>query len=205
MRYQDTHKEETRRRLISQASIRLRRDGLNAVGLRILVADAGITHGAFYAHFSSKSKLVEVAIGEALNETCQFLAREVNLAQPEKQLEAFVSAYLSEVHWSAPEHGCIVAALAPEISREDVQLKDALTRGCEPIVSLLKSLLPEGGDSSIRAVRAATIFAGMVGSLQLTRLYTDLELVKSILAAARRNSMVAATQDWEDIHKKPPQ
>ncbi|WP_189402847.1 TetR/AcrR family transcriptional regulator [Arenicella chitinivorans] len=196
MRYQETHREETRRRLISQASIRLRRDGLNAVGLRTLVADAGVTHGAFYAHFSSKSKLVEAAIEEALNETCQLLAEEVRHAAPDNQLEAFVSAYLSEQHWKSLDHGCIVAALAPEIAREDAALRQALTRGSEPIFSLLQNLLPSGGDSASRAARAATIFAGMVGALQLARLHKDPETVKPMLAAARGNAMVAAAQTW---------
>jgi len=196
MRYQESHREETRRRLISQASIRLRRDGLNAVGLRTLVADAGVTHGAFYAHFSSKSKLVEAAIEEALNGTCQFLATEVAHAQPENQLEAFVSAYLSEEHWWSLDSGCIVAALAPEIMREDAELRRALTRGSEPILSLLQSLLPSGGESSSRAMRAATLFAGMVGVLQSTRLYDNVEVVKPMLAAARINTMVAAKQKW---------
>ncbi len=196
MRYQETHREETRRRLISQASIRLRRDGLNAVGLRTLVADAGITHGAFYAHFSSKSKLVEAAIEEALNETHQLLAEQVRQAAPDDQLEAFVATYLSLQHWKSHDHGCIVAALAPEIAREDPALSEAMTRGSDPILSLLQNLLPSGGDPESRAARAVTLFAGMVGALQMARLHKDPETIKPMLAAARGNAMIAALQNW---------
>jgi len=196
MRYQQTHKAETRRKLISQASIRLRRDGLNAVGLRTLVADAGVTHGAFYAHFPSKTKLVEAAIEEALIETFNKLTSAVQLVRPDKQLAAFVSAYLSEQHWKSLDKGCIVAALAPEITRENAELREALTAGSKPIISLLQSLLASGGDSPNREIRATTIFAGMVGALQFTRLYDDPTIVSTMLESARGNAIVAANQNW---------
>jgi len=198
MRYEETHKAETRRKLIYQASIRLRRGGLNAVGLRTLVADAGLTHGAFYAHFPSKAKLVEAAIEEASTETYNNLRAAVEVVGQDEQLEAFVLAYLSELHWKSPDKGCVVAALAPEIIREDHDMRKALTCGMKPIIALLEGLLPHGGDSSKREARAATIFAGMVGSLQFARSYDDVEGVKSILASARRNALVAARQVWTE-------
>ncbi|RBP51083.1 TetR/AcrR family transcriptional regulator [Arenicella xantha] len=197
MRYQETHKSETRRKLISQASIRLRRDGLNAVGLRTLVADAGVTHGAFYAHFPSKAKLVEAAIEEALSQTYQNLLAVVQLAEANEQLEAFVSAYLSQRHWESFDNGCIIAALAPEVSRESHEMRVALTEGARPIVSLLARLLPDGGGSPNREARATTIFAGMVGALQFARLYDDVTAVNAMLAAARVNALIAARQGWK--------
>ncbi len=197
MKHEGTRKADTRRKLISQASIRLRRDGLNAVGLRALVAEAGLTHGAFYAHFPSKAKLVEAAIEEALGETCARLLEAVSAVDSEKQLDAFVSAYLSELHWRSMDKGCMAAALGPEITRENHEMRAALARGLKPIVSLLKSLLPAGGDSSRRATRAETIFAGMVGALQLARLYEDANAANDFLAAARSNALIAAAQSWD--------
>lgn len=196
MRYDETHKAETRQKLISQAATRLRRDGLNAVGLRALVADAGLTHGAFYAHFPSKAKLVEAAIKEALNETCNSLLIAIETANQDLKLEVFVSTYLSALHWQSMDKGCVVAALAPEIIRENTEMRKALTSGMEPIISLLESLLPVGGDPAIRETRAATIFAGMIGSLQYARSYEDIDTVNLILKSARINALAAASQSW---------
>lgn len=196
MRYDETHKAETRQKLISQAATRLRRDGLNAVGLRALVADVGLTHGAFYAHFPSKAKLVEVAIKEALNETYNSLLIAIETVNQDLKLEVFVSTYLSALHWQSMDKGCVVAALAPEIIRENTEMRKALTSGMEPIISLLESLLPVGGAPAIRETRAATIFAGMIGSLQYARSYEDIDTVNLILKSARSNALAAASQSW---------
>lgn len=197
MKLKDTRKADTRRKLITQASIRLRRDGLNAVGLRALVAEAGLTHGAFYAHFPSKAKLAEAAIEEALTETCNRLRSAVDAADSDQQLAAFVSAYLSELHWRSIDKGCMAAALGPEITRENADMRAAFRNGISSIVSLLQSLLPAGGDSSTRETRAATIFAGMMGALQLARLYEDVEVANDFLAAAQSNALTAAAQSWD--------
>ena len=58
MRYEKGRKEETRRRVVEAASRRFRRDGIEGTGVAGLMADAGLTHGGFYAHFLSKDDLL---------------------------------------------------------------------------------------------------------------------------------------------------
>ena len=65
MRYEKGHKETTRRRIIETAAARFRKDGIEGVGLADLMAEAGLTHGGFYSHFSSKEALVQAAMEEA--------------------------------------------------------------------------------------------------------------------------------------------
>ena len=57
-RYSPEHKEATRRRMIATAGRRFKSDGIDGSGIATLVADAGLTNGAFYGHFSSKDDLV---------------------------------------------------------------------------------------------------------------------------------------------------
>src|SRR6266487_6989570 len=52
-RYGTEHKQATRRRIIETAGRRLKRDGIDGSGVATLMADAGLTNGAFYAHFRS--------------------------------------------------------------------------------------------------------------------------------------------------------
>ena len=54
MRYGKEHKEETHKKVVEAASRRFRKDGIEATGVVDLMADVGLTHGGFYAHFSSK-------------------------------------------------------------------------------------------------------------------------------------------------------
>ena len=65
MRYDKGRKEQTRKRIVDVASARFRARGIEATGVAGLMADAGLTHGGFYAHFRSKDDLVRAAIAEA--------------------------------------------------------------------------------------------------------------------------------------------
>lgn len=59
MRYSADHKAQTHQRIIKEASVRFRRDGIGATGLQPLMKALNLTHGGFYAHFKSKDELVE--------------------------------------------------------------------------------------------------------------------------------------------------
>ena len=66
MRYGKQHKQATRRRILQTAGRRFKRDGIDGSGIATLMADAGLTNGAFYAHFASKEDLVATALAEQL-------------------------------------------------------------------------------------------------------------------------------------------
>ena len=66
-RYAREHKHETRQRIIATAGRRLKRDGIDGSGVVTLMADAGLTNGAFYAHFTFKDSLVAIAIAGQLH------------------------------------------------------------------------------------------------------------------------------------------
>src|SRR5256885_14372899 len=66
VRYGKEHKQVARQRIIETAGRRLKRDGIDGSGLATLMADAGLTNGAFYAHFSSKEDLVATVVADQL-------------------------------------------------------------------------------------------------------------------------------------------
>ena len=55
-RYGTEHKEATRRRIVERAGRRFKRDGIDGSGIATLMADAGLTNGAFYAHFAVQGR-----------------------------------------------------------------------------------------------------------------------------------------------------
>jgi len=69
MRYGSDHKQETRRKILDIAGKRIRREGVEAVGVASLMADCGLTHGGFYAHFKSKDELAAAALDHGLCES----------------------------------------------------------------------------------------------------------------------------------------
>src|SRR6266496_2017765 len=125
-RYGTEHKQATRQRIIETAGRRLKRDGIDGSGVATLMADAGLTNGAFYAHFASKEDLVATAVADQLRGQCQRLAA---VALGRAGLEQVVRAYLSSEHRDNPEEGCPSAALLDEITRCMDPTRQAYTEG----------------------------------------------------------------------------
>src|SRR5882762_3946547 len=70
MRYDDNHKERTRVRVLAEAAAAIRRKGAERVGVAEVMAGAGLTHGGFYAHFTSKDDLVTEAVTYMFDAAC---------------------------------------------------------------------------------------------------------------------------------------
>lgn len=91
-RYRPEHKEATRRRMIETAGRRFKSDGIDGSGIATLVADAGLTNGAFYGHFASKDDLVASVVADQL-------AAQLNLVNDLPRglasVESFLRDYLS--------------------------------------------------------------------------------------------------------------
>src|SRR5215218_1121954 len=114
VRYTKEHKQETRQRILATAGRRLKRHGIDGSGVAALMADAGLTNGAFYAHFASKDDLVATAVADQLREQRDSYR---SAAPGRAGVEQLVRAYLSVKHRDDPEHGCPSAALLDELGR----------------------------------------------------------------------------------------
>jgi TetR/AcrR family transcriptional repressor of nem operon len=68
MRYSDTRKEETRKKIVRAAAAAVRARGPDMVGVAEVMAEVGLTHGGFYAHFPNKEALIAAAVGEAFDQ-----------------------------------------------------------------------------------------------------------------------------------------
>src|SRR5215203_7258700 len=114
MRYGKERNQETRRRIIQTAGRRFKRDGIDGSGIATLMSDAGLTNGAFYAHFASKEDLVATTVADQLRaQRGSFSA----LAPGRAGVEQYVREYLSVQHRDNRDDGCPSAALLDEIGR----------------------------------------------------------------------------------------
>jgi TetR/AcrR family transcriptional regulator, transcriptional repressor for nem operon len=107
-RYDSEHKAETRRRILETAGRRLKQDGIDGSGVAGLMTDAGLTNGAFYAHFESKDDLVANVVADQLATQCAVLD---SLSEGRAALEEFIRDYLAPHHRDDPSTGCPSAAL----------------------------------------------------------------------------------------------
>lgn len=184
-RYAPEHKQATRRRMIETSARRFKRDGFDGTGISALVADAGLTNGAFYGHFSSKDELIATVVAEQL---AAQVARVEEFPIRIGSVEALVRDYLSAEHRDDPGEGCPSAALLSEISRQDAATREAYANGARALVAAVARHLDRGDETEARE-RAIGIYALIVSSLQLARAVTDPELSDQILASAYRNAM----------------
>jgi TetR/AcrR family transcriptional repressor of nem operon len=179
MRYTDGHKESVRARIVEAASQALRRDGIDAVSIPKLMKLAGLTHGAFYAHFRSRDHLVAEAVAFAGADTGRRIFAEA------ESVDEVLKEYLSSEHVNHPESGCVLAALGPEGSRQKAPVRRVfaeIARGLFRRVE--KQLHPESKRETV-SDEALAIASRMVGAVVLARLVEDNALAKRILAAAK--------------------
>src|SRR5438128_11021469 len=103
MRYGKGHKQATRQRILEAAGRRFKQDGIDGAGVAAVMSDAGLTNGAFYAHFASKEHLVSNVLADQLRTQRQSFEAQV----PDRAgVEEFVRAYLSPEHRDACADGC---------------------------------------------------------------------------------------------------
>ena len=178
MRYSKDHKQATRQRILEAAGRRFKQDGIDGAGVATVMSDAGLTNGAFYAHFSSKEDLVANVLADQLRAQRQSFD-----AQPSDRagLEAFVRSYLSPEHRDRFADGCPSAALLDEIARRPTDTRDVFTEEVMGVVDDITSRLDPTDVEAGRA-DALTVFGLMVGTLQLARTLTDRELSDQLLA-----------------------
>ena len=71
MGYASDQKERSRRAILDAAGRRFRRHGYLGAGIDGVMAEAGLTAGAFYRHFASKEELLREVLRDALHEPPQ--------------------------------------------------------------------------------------------------------------------------------------
>ena len=98
MRYSSSHKTETRQRILTMAALRFRAEGVANVGIANLMADLGLTHGGFYAHFHSKDDLVAQSCRQALLDMNEIWQAQLEQAPSGAGVKRLAKDYLSAAH-----------------------------------------------------------------------------------------------------------
>jgi TetR/AcrR family transcriptional repressor of nem operon len=181
MRYSETHKEETHKRIVKTAAKVFRKHGINGIGLVPLMKETGLTHGGFYAHFKSKDALIGEAIDAAFHQTITRLRSAAEAAPEKTGRRAIIDEYLSEGHRDDPSAGCAVAALGTETARLKPTVREHFDKNLE---SMLELMIDDGKGSGARADTIRTL-ATALGAIVLARTVRSKELSKEILSAAR--------------------
>src|SRR6516162_7068044 len=129
MRYPAEETAAKHERIVKEASRLFRERGFANVSVSEVMKAAGLTHGAFYAHFRSKEELQAAAVAYGIKVSLRRTQRS------RKNRRSYADRYLSRWHRDNPGDGCTMAALAQEVARSTPEVKAALERGLEEILS----------------------------------------------------------------------
>jgi TetR/AcrR family transcriptional repressor of nem operon len=185
MRYTAGHNEAARERILEAATRLFCGQGIAAVGLAKVMADADLTVGTFYTHFASKEALVQGALEHALD--ARHAALEAALASAD--LEVVVRAYLSPAHRDLAATGCPVAALAAEVARHPAVTQASFAAHNGRTLDALGAWLSARRGAEVTRADAAALLGLLAGTLQLARATPDPAASDAILEAGVRAAL----------------
>lgn len=188
MRYSKDHKAETRDRIVKNASVRLRERGAASLGVAELMKEAGLTHGGFYAHFSSRDALIGEAFAHAMDQAAARWRRRAEQAPEGKQLVSIVNGYLTAAHRDDVGHGCALPALGAEVLRAAPKTRKVVAAKLEEMIDIIaQQTAAQTGKTARREAIAA--LSTMMGAMILARMAGTGDLSEEILVAGRQGAL----------------
>jgi TetR/AcrR family transcriptional repressor of nem operon len=166
---------ENRRRILDVASRLFKDKGFDAVSVAEVMKAAGLTHGGFYGHFTSKDDLVAQTLAQALSSD----------SVGDGEFNSFVRSYLAPRHRDNPGNGCPTAGLAAAIRHQTPAAKAVMTDGLRSQIARIEQALPEQGAAEKRRAAIGS-WAAMVGAVILARAVDDTELSDEVLEQTRK-------------------
>jgi AcrR family transcriptional regulator len=170
---------DARARLVEAAGRGFRTGGFGGIGVDALAKGAGLTSGAFYAHFDSKADAFRLVVSDGLA-----LLRNGVIAFQERYgrgwRDPFVDFYLGPRMEVGIDEACGLPSFSPDVARAD----DATRAVYEAELTQLVEVLADGFRGAHAAERAWSLLAVLSGAAAMARAVKDDRLRREFLAAA---------------------
>lgn len=181
MAWDKDHKQQTREKILHSAGRLFTAKGFDAVGINDVMAEAGLTRGAFYAHFDSKSDLYAEAIVSAALLARDGMETSLSSSSCQRARRTDVAArYLSQEHKLGKVDRCPLAFLTSDIHQRDDKVRDVYTKIFRGFVENLDAY--DGGGKNA-SMQSAVL---MIGGLAIARALNDDTLSEQLLQACRQ-------------------
>lgn len=184
MRYDAEHKQRTRERLLKETAKAIRREGPHRVGVAAVMAEAGLTHGGFYAHFKSREEMIAEGVTEMFREGRARLEESLKDRPPAEALRDYIGFYLSPAHRDARSSGCPLPFLSADAPRLPQAARARFAEGVQALEARLAEQMEALGRPDPGA-DAGSLLAEMVGALALARAEPDKGRADEMLRRSR--------------------
>jgi TetR/AcrR family transcriptional regulator, transcriptional repressor for nem operon len=188
LRYSAEHKNEARTKILGAAGRGFRRQGFGGIGVDGLAKEAGVTSGAFYGHFPSKSDAFTAAAVAGLVELREGIEGLQETAN-DTWLERFVDFYMSVRRTCEMGESCALQSLTLEVARADKATKRAYESELLKVVEAVAIGLPTG-TLAARRQSAWAILSLLSGGVTLARSTDDTKVGEAISNAIRHTALV---------------
>jgi len=178
--------EENRSALVAAASLLLQEKGFDGAGLADICSEAGLTQGAVYRQFGSKSGLAAEACRVSHANGYEQWSRLTGTTPSD--VEAYLTQYFLSAHIEDAGAGCPMAAYACEVNRQDETVQETFKEGFLKMAELMASAIQSPNAHESVFERSLFIIAAMVGCVSMARSTqnVDPKLSRRIIAAAQR-------------------
>lgn len=185
MKTRSEKKQESRRSILSAAAKRLRREGLGGAGVAAVMADAGLTHGAFYSHFENKGELARAAFEAAVKHNRTRWTGKWTHGAWADRLSDLAKRYLTGRHRDNLDSSCALTTLSSEAARSDEAFRATYETELTDTLSAIANrdfdqLDPKQADDAL------AFMSLIVGSLALSRAVKSDHLSNRILQVGRQ-------------------
>ena len=180
MRLKPEDKEKIRQRILGSAAAAFRARGIEAVTLDDVMAGAGLTRGAFYAHFKSKTALLRDVLRHEhpIHRLLRARSGETG-AELLDEMTTIFSGYLDPVNLEQVHEGCTLAALTADAARAPVDHRRAYEAALEDIAEEMARGQDRPADEMLHAMVLAA------GAVTAARACDSTAMQVLILTAAR--------------------
>jgi len=172
-------KQESLNKILDAAARRIREEGLDGAAIVPVMRDAGLTHGAFYSHFSSKDDLANAAFARALTTGRPHWIKPRRGESWRERLTGLAKRYLTIAHRDDLATSCAFAALGSYAAHAS----DGFRAGYERELRTSLAAICDGDDTRIDD--AIALMSVCVGGMTLSRAVADPKFSARILRVAR--------------------
>jgi TetR/AcrR family transcriptional regulator, transcriptional repressor for nem operon len=182
-------KDQSRRNksdIIRAAGVVVRRDGLEAASVGQIAKEAGLTHGAVYSHYSSKTAIAAEAIRVDFRRIIELLEHLINQGAP---AQTYIDAYLANDHRDYFIWGCPAGALGSEVHRHPAEVQNAFGDGLHHNIQTLARLLAQSNEvTNETEAKAMAVLAALTGTIGLARAIrmTNPTMAEDVMTATRK-------------------
>lgn len=180
---------ENRSLLLKTAGRLFRERGIDGVGVAEIAREAGLTHGALYAHFASKDALAAEAFSQGLERSREAMRAAMTTRRSSEKVDVstYLDYLLSPERRDNPGMSCPMTASASEIGRQDKEISRRFVEGFLGKARVFEAALEDSIESPQRRQLSFAIVAAEIGAMAVARavLKDDPGLSAEVLEAVR--------------------